>query len=134
MSPSDRNLMSLSVRLMAFLLRQDIRYEGRANWNAAHLRWLARVVCPTPAQQIVFQEYVHTVIEQTERVCRLEAELHAAVKTWRRQPRDVACRSREAADEPEANRIGGEDHENGDTRRRRFGRNSMRRSRPSRCA
>ncbi len=75
MSPSDRNLMSLSVRLMAFLLRQDIRYEGRANWNAAHLRWLARVVCPTPAQQIVFQEYVHTVTEQTERVRRLEAEL-----------------------------------------------------------
>ena len=75
MSPSDRNLMSLSVRLMAFLLRQDIRYEGRANWNVAHLRWLARVVCPTPAQQIVFQEYVHTVTEQTERVRRLEAEL-----------------------------------------------------------
>jgi len=75
MSPSDRNLMSLSVRLMAFLLRRDIRYEGRANWNAAHLRWLARVVCPTPAQQIVFQEYVHTVTEQTERVRRLDAEL-----------------------------------------------------------
>src|SRR6266511_3721936 len=45
-------------RLKSFLLRQDIRYEGRANWNAAHLRWLSEVVCPTPAQQIVFQEYV----------------------------------------------------------------------------
>jgi transposase len=44
------------VRLKAFLLRQDIRYEGRANWGAAPLRWLAEVVCPTPAQQIVFQE------------------------------------------------------------------------------
>ena len=43
-------------RLKSFLLRQDIRYEGRANWNAAHLRWLAQVVCPTPPQQIVFQE------------------------------------------------------------------------------
>jgi transposase len=32
-------------RLKSFLLRQDIRYEGRANWNAAHLRWLSRVVC-----------------------------------------------------------------------------------------
>ena len=30
-------------RLKSFLLRQDIRYEGRANWNAAHLRWLAEV-------------------------------------------------------------------------------------------
>jgi transposase len=48
-----RDLKRSKVRLKAFLLRPDIRYEGRANWNAAHLRWLARVVCPTPAQQIV---------------------------------------------------------------------------------
>src|SRR5437870_1466691 len=41
-------------RLKAFLLRQDIRYEGRANWNAAHLRWLSEVLCPSPPQQIVF--------------------------------------------------------------------------------
>ena len=81
-----RDLKRSKVRLKAFLLRQDIRYEGRANWNAAHLRWLARVVCPTAAQQIVFQEYVHTVTEQTERVQRLEVELHTAVKTWRLHP------------------------------------------------
>lgn len=81
-----RDLKRSKVRLKAFLLRQDIRYEGRANWNAAHLRWLARVVCPTPAQQIVFQEYVHTVTEQTERLARLETELYAAVKTWRLCP------------------------------------------------
>jgi len=31
-------------RRKSFLLRQDIGYEGRANWNAAHLRWLAQVV------------------------------------------------------------------------------------------
>src|SRR6266511_2280851 len=37
-------------RLKAFLLRQDIRYEGRATWGPAHLRWLADVVCPTPAK------------------------------------------------------------------------------------
>ena len=36
-------------RLKSFLLRQDIRYAGRATWNAAHLRWLSEVVCPTPA-------------------------------------------------------------------------------------
>jgi transposase len=53
-------------RLKSFLLRQDIRYEGRANWNPAHLRWLATVVCRTPAQQIVFQEYVRAVTEQAE--------------------------------------------------------------------
>jgi transposase len=68
------------------LLRQDIRYEGRATWGPAHLRWLAKVVCPTPAQQIVFQEYVRAVSEHTERLQRLEAELQTQVKTWRWMP------------------------------------------------
>ncbi len=73
-------------RLKSFLLRQDIRYEGRATWNAAHLRWLAEVVCPTPAQQIVFQEYLRAVTEQQERRQRLERELQEAVKGWRLYP------------------------------------------------
>jgi transposase len=80
------DLRRSKVRLKAFLLRQDIRYEGRATWNAAHLRWIARVVCPTPAQQIVFQEYVGAVTEQAERLARLERELGEAVKTWRLAP------------------------------------------------
>jgi transposase len=81
-----KDLKAAKVRLKAFLLRQDIRYEGRANWTAAHLRWLANVVCPTPAQQIVFQEYVRAVSEQTERLQRLQAELPALVQTWRWAP------------------------------------------------
>jgi len=81
-----KDLKAAKVRLKAFLLRQDMRYEGRANWTAAHLRWLADVVCPTPAQQIVFQEYVRAVSEQTERLQRLEAELQPLVQTWRWAP------------------------------------------------
>ncbi len=77
-----RDLKAAKLRLKAFLLRHDIRYTGRANWSPAHLRWLSEVVCPTPAQQIVFQEYVQTVTEQTERLQRLEHELHEQVKTW----------------------------------------------------
>jgi transposase len=73
-------------RLNSFLRRQDIRYEGRATWNAAHLRWLSEVVCPTPPQQIAFQEYLRAVTEQQERRVRLERELHEAVKGWRLYP------------------------------------------------
>src|ERR671930_698230 len=80
------DLKTAKFRLKAFLLRQDIRYTGRATWSPAHLRWLAEVVCPTPAQQIVFQEYVRAVTEHTERLQRLEQELHEQVKTWRLQP------------------------------------------------
>jgi len=81
-----RDLKAAKLRLKAFVLRHDIRYTGRANWSPAHLRWLSEVVCPTPAQQIVFQEYVQTVTEQTERLQRLEHELHEQVKTWRLAP------------------------------------------------
>jgi transposase len=80
------DLKDAKFRLKAFLLRHDIRYTGRATWSPAHLRWLSEVVCPTPAQQIVFQEYVRAVNEHTERLQRLEQELHEQVTSWRLQP------------------------------------------------
>jgi len=81
---SDRK--DAKFRLKAFWLRHDIRYMGRANWNPAHLRWLSEVVCPTPAQHIVFQAYVRAVTEHTERLQRLEHELHDHVNAWRLHP------------------------------------------------
>jgi transposase len=54
--------------------------------GAAHLRWLAEVVCPTPAPQIVFQEYVRAVNEHTERLERLEQALKEHVQSWRLNP------------------------------------------------
>jgi transposase len=80
------DLKDAKFRLKAFLLRHDIRYTGRANWSPAHLRWLSEVVCQTPAQQIVFQEYVRAITEHTERLQRLEQELQEQVKTWRLHP------------------------------------------------
>jgi transposase len=80
------DLKDAKLRLKAFLLRHDIRYTGRANWGPAHLRWLSEVVCPTPAQQIVFQEYVRAVQEHTERLQRLDQELQEHVKAWRLSP------------------------------------------------
>jgi transposase len=74
------------LRLKAFLLRLGLHYVGRADWNAAHLRWLAKVVCPTAAQQIVFQESVRAVDEQVDRLHRLEAELLERGPAWRLYP------------------------------------------------
>jgi transposase len=81
-----RERKTAKFRLKAFLLRQDIRYTGRATWGPAHLGWLSEVVCPTPAPQIVCQEYVRAVTEQTERLARLAQELKAPVQTWRLAP------------------------------------------------
>ena len=80
------DLKDAKFRLKAFVLRHDIRYVGRAHWGPAHLRWLSEVVCPTPAQHIVFQEYVRTVNEHTERLQRLEQELREHVNAWRVVP------------------------------------------------
>jgi hypothetical protein len=70
------DLKAAKFRLKAFLLRHDLRYTGRATWGPAHLRWLSEVVCATPAQQIVFQEYIRAVNEHTERLQRRAHELH----------------------------------------------------------
>jgi transposase len=81
-----KDLKAAKAPLKAFLLRHDIRYEGRANWGPAPLRWLAEGLCPSPAQQIVFQEYLRAVSEPTERLQRLAAELPAVVQSRRWLP------------------------------------------------
>jgi len=73
-------------RLPSFLLRHDVRSEGRATWNPAPPHWLSAVVCPTPPQQIVFQESVRAVSERQERLQRVERERHQTVKGWRLSP------------------------------------------------
>ena len=73
-------------RLKSFLLRHGIRYEGSANWNERHLRWLTEVIMPTPAQQIAFQEYVNTVTESTHRLERLVRMLKEQVADWHYAP------------------------------------------------
>jgi len=79
-------LKAAKFRLKSFLLRLGLHYTGRADWNDAHLRYLAKVVCPTPAQQIVFQESLRAVDEQVQRLKRLEAELADLVPAWRLAP------------------------------------------------
>jgi len=79
-------LKDAKLRLKAFLLRLGLHYVGRADWNAAHKRYLAKVVCPTSAQQIVFQEGVRAVDEQVDRLQRIEAELQALAPQWHRYP------------------------------------------------
>src|SRR5256885_6734578 len=81
-----KDLNAARFRLKALLLRNDLRSTGRANWSAEHCRWLARLVLPTAAQQIVFQEDVRTVTERTDLLRLLEAELLEQAKTWRLSP------------------------------------------------
>jgi transposase len=79
-------LKAAKLRLKSFLLRLGFNYVGRADWNDAHRRYLAQVVCPTPAQQIVFQESLRAVDEQVERLARLEEQLLELAPSWRLFP------------------------------------------------
>jgi hypothetical protein len=78
-----RDLQAAPWRRKAFVLRHDSRSTGRANWSPAHRRWRSEVLCPTPAQPMVFQEDVQTVTAQTARWQRLAQALHAQGQTWR---------------------------------------------------
>lgn len=81
-----KDLNDARYQLKALLLRNNIRYDGKANWSKKHLRWLTELILPHPAQQIVLQEYLQTVEERMRRLERLDNELQHQVYQWRYYP------------------------------------------------
>ena len=73
-------------RLSAFVLRHGFRYSGSRAWTVAHLRWLADIKMPHPAQQIALQEYIHSVEESAERIDRLTEQIMKLLPEWRMAP------------------------------------------------
>jgi transposase len=65
-------------RLLAFLLRHGKCYGGETNWTKMHFRWFESVKFEHPAQQIVFQEYVDTVMAMTKRVEGFDGQIRTA--------------------------------------------------------
>jgi transposase len=80
------DLNSARYQFKALLLRNNIRYEGPANWSLKHQRWLAELVLPHPCQQIVLQEHLQIIKERQDRLERLDNELVHQVKSWRYYP------------------------------------------------
>jgi transposase len=73
-------------RLKGFLLRQGFRYTGKSSWNDAHKRYLAALIMPQPAQQIVFQECIHAIDEISQRLARLTQSMEDALPGWKWEP------------------------------------------------
>jgi transposase len=73
-------------RLKALLLRNGIPYAGTTSWTAAHLRWLATLKMEHAAQQIGFQEYLHSITEATARIARLEQAMRETLPEWSLTP------------------------------------------------
>ena len=80
------DLNDARYQFKAFLLRNNIRYDGPANWSLKHLRWLTELVLPHPCQQIVLQEHLQIIMERQGRLERLDNELIHQVKSWRYYP------------------------------------------------
>jgi len=70
-------------QLKAMLLRLGIRHEGRGTWGPKYFEWLSNLKMPTRVQQIVFQEYINTIHQTTERVERLTQQMSEEVPSWR---------------------------------------------------
>ena len=73
-------------RLKALLLRNGIPYAGKTSWTAAHLRWLATLKVQHAAQQIGFQEYLHSITEAGARIARLEQAMRDTLPEWSLKP------------------------------------------------
>jgi transposase len=68
--------------LQGFLLRHGRIYPGKKGWTVAYRRWLTTVRFDHPAQQIVFQDYVHAVTDAEARVERLTRQIADLVPGW----------------------------------------------------
>ncbi len=53
------------IRIQAFLLRHDLRYDGKA-WSTRHRRWLENRQFDHPSQQVALQFYINA-LEHDER-------------------------------------------------------------------
>jgi transposase len=73
-------------RLKAFLLSHGVRYVGRADWGAAHRRWVSAFSFDNLWQQISLDELRRTIEDRLAQCERLEAALREAVLNWRFYP------------------------------------------------
>lgn len=68
-------------QLLGFLLRHGIDgFTGKSNWTQAHFRWFETVKFEHPAQQIVFQEYIDTILASIKRVQALDEHIERTAK------------------------------------------------------
>jgi transposase len=73
-------------QLSGMMLRLGFRYSGKTSWSLAHFRWLSGIKMPSPAQQVVFQEYINAIKETTDRLERLTRQIEELAPTWRMFP------------------------------------------------
>ncbi|MGH6691316.1 MAG: IS110 family transposase, partial [Gammaproteobacteria bacterium] len=87
-------LKTATLRLQACVRRPALRSTGRATWGPAHLRGLAAVGCPTPAQPSVLPASGRALTAQTAPLARLAPALKDQAPSWRLRPVVEALQAR----------------------------------------
>ena len=77
------DLRRCRFRLKAFLLRHGYRYQGKANWSQAHMRYLRELVFAHPAMKTILEEYLQGIDAAQARVQRIEASMLYLLDSWR---------------------------------------------------
>jgi transposase len=74
------------IRIQAFLLRYDLRFEGKP-WSTRHRRWLWNRQFALPAQQIAFQTYLNALEHDEARKAEIEGQVREllAGSPWAKQ-------------------------------------------------
>jgi transposase len=72
--------------LQGFLLRHGRIYPGKKGWTKPYRRWLSTVRFDHPAQQIVFQDYIHAVTDAEARIERLTHQISELLSSWSLAP------------------------------------------------
>lgn len=81
-----RILTKARQHLTGFLLRHGKIYAGPRAWTVAHRRWLTTVRFDHPAQQIVLQDYIHSIEDAEKRITRLVEQIELLLQHWSMAP------------------------------------------------
>lgn len=73
-------------QLKGFLLRHEIRFDGKTSWTKTYYRWLGTLNLQSAASQTALTEYWQAVQWADERVARLTLALVNSVAGWRLEP------------------------------------------------
>lgn len=68
------DLRRARIRIQHFLLRNDLRYDGKA-WSYRHKMWLHNRKFELPAQQIAFQTYLNAIEHEENRKTELDKQI-----------------------------------------------------------
>jgi transposase len=67
------------IRIQAFLLRCDLRFEGKP-WSYRHKMWLSNRRFGYPAQQIAFQTYLNALEHEEARKAELDQQIRETLE------------------------------------------------------